>query len=459
MEAGAVAGFFAKRELVAEVVEAELGADSVGGVTRVGLLPAGTVSTDPAATDTHFTSGGTVYFKLGNLTNADPVLATAEYVVIEFNALVVNQPSNQAGTTLSNSFGVQFDHGLGSLLTPFNKQSNTVVTDVVEPILALDKAVTGGPATPRKGESVTYTITLTHAAGSGSTAWEATLTDPAPEGLQITAIQSVDCAGGAAVNQAVAITGSGTGLGGVFDIPVGGSVKITYTAVVTSNNPTVRTLTNVADLTWSTLSGTSAFERKSGDSLLNGGGLNDYELTAAKTIQLSTFSYDGIHNFSKPVNGEAHGYPTIGEIDNYREALLPISPVYSGEAEPGSTLIVNLYNANGGNVGSQMVVTDFGGNWLAAFPSTVIRDYPTSVVIVQQSSSSDLTGTSGNNLRTYFASAINQSHFSMETLGSSVLNEYRILPLLESISLEFPLSLGNAKYGYEFLANSGSVGD
>ena len=434
---------------------------SGGGMLTVGApsvnLPGTDISTSPTTVDHNFQSGGNVYFKLGTLTNSETNLANVEYVVIEFNAVVVNQSSNQAGTTLPNSFSLRFDQSGGGVSTAFAKQSNTVVTDVVEPILALDKEVTGGPTTPQKGDTMTYTLTITQASGSGSTAWDTLLTDSVPAGMTITSVKSVVLTGGVVESQAVSITGGGTGISGVFDIPVGGSVQVTYTALVTNTDPAVRTLTNVADVKWSTVSGTSSFERKSGDSLLNGGGLNDYELTVAKTIPLNTFNYDTINNFSQPPAKGSQLW--VGPVDIYRKPLIAISPIYSGEAEPGSTLVVTLYNANGGNVGSAMVVTDFGGNWLADFPSTVVFDYPTSIQITQQSSFGGLVGSSGNNLRTYFASAINQSHFSMETLRSSDLNESRIMPLLENFSLQYPIGLGNAKYGYEFLANSGSVSD
>ena len=104
-------------------------------------------------------------------------------------------------------------------------------------------------------------------------------TDSVPAGLQITGIVSTVLNGGAQVQTPASVTGGGTGVSGVFDVPVGGSVVVTYTAVVTSNAVLGTTLTNVADLTWTSLSGASPIERGTRATACSvQGGLNDYEL-------------------------------------------------------------------------------------------------------------------------------------------------------------------------------------
>ncbi len=89
-----------------------------------------------------------------------------------------------------------------------------------------------------------------HAAGSGSTAFDSLLTDTAPTGLQITAITGTTLTGGATAQSGAAVTGGGTGLRGTYDIPVGDSVTVTYTATVTSATVLGSQLTNLADVVW-----------------------------------------------------------------------------------------------------------------------------------------------------------------------------------------------------------------
>jgi hypothetical protein len=115
--------------------------------------------------------------------------------------------------------------------------------------------------------------------------------------------------------------------------------------------------------------------------------------------------------------------------------------MYSGEADPGATLVVSLFNAKGENIGSQTVVVDAGGNWLASFPSTTVRDIPNSVQISQLSASYSRGDTFGHNLRTYFSPALNQGHFFLSATGANLSSEPA--PLLGGLGLENPLQLGS----------------
>ena len=78
---------------------------------------------------TIYASGEDVFFRFGDLANADNDL-DVEYVVVEYNALVENVLAVQAGGTLPNTFGVLVD-----LPTPGFPSStvNTGVTATVAP--------------------------------------------------------------------------------------------------------------------------------------------------------------------------------------------------------------------------------------------------------------------------------------------------------------------------------------
>ena len=168
-----------------------------------------------------------------------------------------------------------------------------------------------------------------------------------------------------------------------------------------------------------------------------------------------TFAFDSFNNFARHKRTEIEEYRIHGP-DNYRLPLLPLAPIYSGEADPGSTLVLSLYNANGDMIGTQTVIVDAGGNWMANFPTTVIRDYPNSVQITQSSAFYSLADRAGHNLRTYFSPALSAGHFFFEEVKN--IRESELAPLLGDLGLRNPLSFGTEKYGGELLAAPGVPG-
>jgi|GEM_PF-711832 len=182
------------------------------------------------------------------------------------------------------------------------------------------------------------------------------------------------------------------------------------------------------------------------------------------------FAFDGFQNFNpfgffqtrpyldiNPFHSpsEEQRYVGVGPIDVYRPAVLPLMPVYSGTSNPGATMVIDLYNANGEKVGSQTVTADAGGNWLAAFPTTVLRDYPATLMI-SQSPIGAFGDINGNNLRAYFSPTINAGEFSYSTEGSLSIGGNDSAPLLGGLVVKNPLSLGSVKYGGEFLSGPGA---
>jgi uncharacterized repeat protein (TIGR01451 family) len=145
-------------------------------------------------------------------------------------------------------------------------------------------------------------------------------------------------------------------------------------------------------------------------------------------------------------------------LDVWRDPILPLAPIYSGEADPGSTLVIELYNANGDRVGEQTVVVDAGGNWLASFPSSQIKDYPSGVRITEYAAPYASPTTSGRNLRNFFAPALNAGQFSFGGQDSTPLDPRATAPLLSGLNLANPLELGDVKYGSELLPATGTPG-
>ena len=427
------------------------------------LLPPEAISNSSNSDTNGWGSGTDVFFRLGNIANSatDPA---AEYVVVEFNAQVVNELPNQAGRVLSNTFTARYDtsgDGVNDPLPPA-VVSRPVRTTVVEPILSLDKQITAGPATPKPGDVVTFTVVVRHAAGSNATAWESLFTDTLPNGMTLVSI-TTKADGGAVVTQPA--KASGNAISGQFDIPVNGSVTVTYQVRIGAGIKTGTTLTNGADITWTSMPGDEPTERKSGDSLLNKGGLNDYELKAQASVKVNApppadppqFFWDGFNRLGYPrTNLPESPFPYIPEDnDIYRLPLLPLQPLYSGEADPGSTLVITMYNARNEVIGSQTVVVDSGGNWLTSFASTTMRDYPSTIQVTQTSAYYSIGSGIGNNLRTYYSPALNAGQFFFQSIFSS--DDSEEAPLLVDQIYRNPINDGAVKYHGEVLASQGAA--
>lgn len=141
----------------------------------------------------------------------------------------------------------------------------------------------------------------------------------------------------------------------------------------------------------------------------------------------------------------------------FAEPLLPVSPIYTGHAEPGTTLYINLTDAQGNLVGSQLVMADTGGNWLANFSGTLLYDMPHNIEIQQDLSLYNASSAGGFNLRTYFIPAFSSSPFTTPELTIDSIFATQSFAILESLGEHFKQSgnlAWNDFYEYEFKAVS-----
>ncbi|MGF1677722.1 MAG: beta strand repeat-containing protein [Candidatus Methylacidiphilales bacterium] len=180
------------------------------------------------------------------------------------------------------------------------------------------------------------------------------------------------------------------------------------------------------------------------------------------SIRVLGFGFDSSNNFHtfrlfSAFDLDDDDFYRLRPIDNYRDPMLTLAPIYSGEAEPGSTLVIILYNAKGEVIGRQTVVVDTGGNWMASFPGSIVRDYPQSVHISQTPSSNNHDPEHGYNLRPYYATALHSGHFFQEDLSVN-----RVLTGSASVvtgalfsSLNNPLGFELGKHSYEHISIPG----
>gem|GEM_PF-5879188 len=141
----------------------------------------------------------------------------------------------------------------------------------------------------------------------------------------------------------------------------------------------------------------------------------------------------------------------------FAKPLIPVAPIYTGVAEPGTTLRLDIYDAMGNRIGSQTVMADTGGNWLAGFSGTLMYDEPHHVDIQQTLSSYNTATGAGYNLRTYFSPAPESKPFFY-----SGISEAGVFTNTASVALDAmhnfnynPLRIDwDRFYGYEFLVSS-----
>lgn len=239
--------------ITSSVAVVEACTDDVGNAATLGALPQSVVDCAfPAAqiSGGPFTTGVDPTFNFGTITNLDSD-ADAEFVVLEFNALVDNSVagSNDAGDVVNNAFQVRVN---GSTLVT----SGNVAVTVREPsITNVNK--TASPTTGDAGDTITYTVMYSNAAGVNNTyAFDVRLTDTLPVGLQLNLLS---------INST--LTGGASGLSNnsagntvditVSNVPIGGGLILTYTAEILPAAVPGQTITNTASVVYTSLPGTN----------------------------------------------------------------------------------------------------------------------------------------------------------------------------------------------------------
>ena len=253
----------------------------------IGTFADANISTDAngAGTgDAVYADGADIFFRFGTLANTDND-TDVEYVVVEFNALVRNQSSNQAGTNLDNSMTILADTdnngsagyidvvndsngdgvGTGEATIPATDadnnadvgantaaQSTPATVTVVEPNLTINKQVIA-----TTGSQVSYRITLTNpTATNASTGYNLRVSD-ALTAANLTLLNPTSLTATLAAG-AIGATNNSSGNTVDFTIdvlPVGGSVTIDYSATVLTTPTGTTSIDNTANATDTSLPG------------------------------------------------------------------------------------------------------------------------------------------------------------------------------------------------------------
>jgi hypothetical protein len=180
------------------------------------------------------------------------------------------------------------------------------------------------------------------------------------------------------------------------------------------------------------------------------GGPNLGTLTDPASVSVVNFSF--VYDV---FSGEDHHHHHGPHYPIFPHRALAFEPLYSGTADPGATLEVNLYDPRGNLIGQETTVADAGGNWMASFFKSPMRLEPHSLVIRQTYAGESPAAQAGYNLRTYYSPAVHGGTFISEWLtvenvtgkgepANAVWDLYRA-------SLH-PIAMGWGMYSYELLA-------
>ncbi len=221
--------------------------------------------------------GASATLDLGTLTNSDTDNATAETITLGLTAVVLNAAGNTRGVTRTNSATYTFSGGSASGSAPAVK--------VVEPTLQVTK--TAAPNVGDAGDTITFTVTLSHAAASNADAFDATLADVLPAGMTYV---SASFQSGLSPTS---FTGGGGFNASWTSFPLGSTSTFQVVATLNSTLSPGQVLTNSASTTWTSLPGvvttaqspfnTTSTER-TGNTGDPGGAANNYTASGSANV-------------------------------------------------------------------------------------------------------------------------------------------------------------------------------
>ena len=253
------------------------GASVVGNETNLGgVTPSYTLgdnnigSTISVNSNTdNFNSGTNVFFKLGSVTNADND-ADKEFVVVEFNALVLNADgSNDNTDRRRNRFRIQDG-------TTNFEESNQTDTRIAEPSIT-NVRKTATPTSGDAGDVVDFEITFSNSASMfRSDAFDINVLDVLPPEYALVA-------GSVVITPADGTTGiTNNTAGNTIDIdidqmPIGGEITIQYQATLLTSVEAGEVIFNVAEVTYTSLPGTGTVNNPTGSTTPGGSGADNGE--------------------------------------------------------------------------------------------------------------------------------------------------------------------------------------
>ena len=309
------------------------------------------------------TGGGDWTIEFGTVSLDPDGNATNDSFLVQVTARVANVIGNQSGTPLTNRASIIFTNPQSGPKT-VDAPAPASVT-VLEPVLKLVKSV--DKPSPRFGDTVTYTLTISHDAASNSDAFDVDLTDTLPTGLTYVGGSLLNTGGLAPTSTSVV----GNDISIHFNsLPLSPTPTSTFTYQATVGDSTQvhlkDPLVNSAIATWTSLSGADANERTGANGV--GAGLNNYAFKTTVTVTVSGIDLDVSKDDLQPSATRAANltytltYHNTGNQTATGVVLtetVPVGSTYTGAGwtcpsgnGAGKTCTMAIGNVNGGGAAS-----------------------------------------------------------------------------------------------------------
>ncbi len=295
---------------------------SSGDLTWTGPATA-SFSEFPVASALAQDQGRRMTVDFGDMTNANTDDTVAETLTLVYRVVVINTAGNQDSpiTLLNNSAVWDWTEGTAT--------AAALNVSIIEPVLQVTK--TADPTSADAGDTITFTVVVSHAGGSSSDAFEVAWSDTIPAGMTYVGGSLTNFAGlvPATLDASAAPTLTATWA----NFPLGSTSTLTFQATLDGTVSPGQVITNTANISWTGLptdvttaqtpNNTLSTER-TGNTGNPGGTANDYR--ASDTADVTVFSQP---TKSIVATSEAHtGFVSpnesvvVGEIVRYRLEFL-----------------------------------------------------------------------------------------------------------------------------------------
>lgn len=252
-------------------------------------------------------------FDFGDVENPGTAASTGRTITIRYDALIENVAANVRGMDRTNSATLEFEDGSAGPAT-------TTVT-IVEPTLTITKEFEDEFADALDVTSIT--LTVEHTGSSNTTAFDVVLSDVLSDHLEYVP-GSIDCTG-TTVWSTCEVVGQNVNAAWA-SITTAQTATITLDVTVLTSVGTGGSISNTADILWTSLPGTNGSAAPGGAGTSTGertgsGGVNSYNASGTDTLSIFGFAPGkSLRRTSEAHTGEAGGTErvAIGEVVTYR---------------------------------------------------------------------------------------------------------------------------------------------
>ena len=205
------------------------------------------------------------------------------------------------------------------------------------------------------GETVTYTIVVSHTPGSTAPAFDVVIDDPLAPGVMRLVSGTV------ITSEGIVLIGNGSGDGSIRivvpELLLGQTVTITYSVEIIGVPTPAGAAINTA-----VVSGSSAPDEVPAEFVRNVSASDDAE------VSISSGGFFPA--------GAALDRSLLADYELQTFRPLIFSPIYAGTGNPGSALQITAADASGAPLSYATTIVDAGGNWIVQFPVSFWQSSP-----------------------------------------------------------------------------------